>query len=386
MQQSCGYQVVFKNGSFYYIDIVGRCLPIRLQGNAVGGFSRSGSNASGVTGATGPTGISGLTGPTGATGSGVTGPTGATGSTGETGATGSSAADAWLLLGNTGTTQGVNFLGTIDDVGLDFRTNNVIRASFLNTGEYGINVTPVLGTQFYVEGQGITSGTIAAKFDNAAGDRLLELHDDGIAIIQGDNFRFDFNNAAGANRVMIGLGSVASGDGFIGLFANGSPGSIALQSNASGNSVAIDVTNDTTAANYFLLGRNPGGEIVIGLRAVGTSNYSRVEMFEAGTVTPKVQFSSFAENSWINSGGNLGLNTITFDGTAVGVLTIGNGTETAAFVANNIQIYSVDSDDATATLGLFLEQAVEAIGTFTPSNKIKVKINGALYHIQLDAV
>lgn len=31
-------------------------------------------------------------------------------------------------------------------------------------------------------------------------------------------------------------------------------------------------------------------------------------------------------------------------------------------------------------------QAVEAIGTFTPSHKVKIKINGVEYWIQLDAV
>lgn len=85
--------------------------------------------------------------------------------------------------------------------------------------------------------------------------------------------------------------------------------------------------------------------------------------------------------------GNLGINNVSAFGTgAVGVVGIGNGTEPGTAIANGIQIYSVDSDDATATLGLFLEQAVEAVGTFTGSNKIKVKINGALYWIELDAV
>lgn len=84
---------------------------------------------------------------------------------------------------------------------------------------------------------------------------------------------------------------------------------------------------------------------------------------------------------------NLGINTIAFGTNAKNVFGLSNGsTEVSTAIANGIQIYSVDSDDTTATLGLFLEQAVEAVGTFTGSNKIKVKINGALYWIELDAV
>jgi hypothetical protein len=65
---------------------------------------------------------------------------------------------------------------------------------------------------------------------------------------------------------------------------------------------------------------------------------------------------------------------------------ISNGTAPDNPVANEIIVYSVDSSDATATLGIFVEQSVEDIGTFTPSHKLKIKINGTEYWIQLDAV
>ena len=53
---------------------------------------------------------------------GVTGPTGLTGVTGVTGADG--ALNAWSLLGNSGTVDGTNFIGTTDNVPLNFRVNN----------------------------------------------------------------------------------------------------------------------------------------------------------------------------------------------------------------------------------------------------------------------
>lgn len=88
-----------------------------------------------------------------------------------------------------------------------------------------------------------------------------------------------------------------------------------------------------------------------------------------------------------NVGIGLGSTDNSFGTGADFVLGIMNGgTEVSTAIANGIQIYSVDSGDATATLGLFLEQAVEAVGTFTGTNKIKVKINGVLYWIELDAV
>ena len=55
-------------------------------------------------------------------------------------------------------------------------------------------------------------------------------------------------------------------------------------------------------------------------------------------------------------------------------------------LTDGIIMYAADSADATSSLSLYLEQAVEAIGTFTASNKIKVQINGTWYWIQLDAV
>jgi hypothetical protein len=81
-----------------------------------------------------------------------------------------------------------------------------------------------------------------------------------------------------------------------------------------------------------------------------------------------------------------GLDVQTFGTNGNSVFGIGNGTAPTTSVANAIQIFSVDSSNATATLGLFLEQAVEAIGTFTASHKLKVKINGTEYWLQLDAV
>ena len=59
----------------------------------------------------------------------------------------------WKITGNTGTIQATNFLGTTNNVGLSFRTNNVIRAQISNTGNVGIgNGTTVPTEKLHIYG------------------------------------------------------------------------------------------------------------------------------------------------------------------------------------------------------------------------------------------
>jgi len=55
--------------------------------------------------------------------------------------------------------------------------------------------------------------------------------------------------------------------------------------------------------------------------------------------------------------------------------------------AGQVDLGQKDSSvGSTATLDLTLEEATIAIGTFTPSHKLAIYINGIEYHLQLDAV
>jgi hypothetical protein len=49
--------------------------------------------------------------------------------------------NAWSKSGNSGTTAGTNFLGTTDNVGLAFKTNNTEYLRITNTGNFGIGTT-----------------------------------------------------------------------------------------------------------------------------------------------------------------------------------------------------------------------------------------------------
>lgn len=64
------------------------------------------------------------------------------------------------------------------------------------------------------------------------------------------------------------------------------------------------------------------------------------------------------------------------------------GSTVTSVKENSISLSARDSSDGSAnsTIALYLEQVVEAIGTFTPSHKLKIWINGTEYWIQLDAV
>lgn len=71
----------------------------------------------------------------------------------------------WFLDGNTGTVQGNNFLGTTDNVGLSFRTNNTIRQTITNSGNVGIGTTTP--TQLF-EVNGVSKQKQIITYDNNA--------------------------------------------------------------------------------------------------------------------------------------------------------------------------------------------------------------------------
>lgn len=55
----------------------------------------------------------------------------------------------WSLAGNSGTVYGTDFLGTTDNVGIAFKTNNIIRARIDNTGHVGFNFNPQTWAQTF---------------------------------------------------------------------------------------------------------------------------------------------------------------------------------------------------------------------------------------------
>lgn len=99
------------------------------------------------------------------------------------------ASSRWSILGNSGTNPASNFLGTIDSVRLDLRTNNTIRQSITGSGNVGIGtVNPtaklyVVGdmSQYNQFGNGITTSrknTILGNWNNVgSNETVLSLND-----------------------------------------------------------------------------------------------------------------------------------------------------------------------------------------------------------------
>lgn len=348
---------------------------IVAAGGGGGGRGRDGKDGpvgptgpgGGATGQTGATGNTGQTGNTGATGSGNTGATGATGSTGATGPTGNDGAtgatgsfnvNAWLLNGNT--TAG-EYIGTNNAQPFPIFTNGTEKMRVLSNGRVGIGTTTpsemleISGGNIILTNSGLpdiifkptTAGwgemdvqaAVNANF-NAAGDY------GGIFVTSGRGITF--NQGAGPGSSTMIFDPVTK---FVGIH-NASP------------SAVLDIMGD--------------GATTTTLKVTGSGNTSVSNSVIVADSTPTSWF-------FLRDDQNVGIKTNTFAPGAVGVLAIANGTAPGASVAGEIQIFSTNSDDGTATLGLFLEQAVAAIGTFTATNKIKVKINGANYEIALQS-
>jgi hypothetical protein len=88
--------------------------------------------------------------------------------------------------------------------------------------------------------------------------------------------------------------------------------------------------------------------------------------------------------------GNIGFFTTAGSfGSGEKVMFIGNATTNATSApTNGIIIHAKDSSagSSNSTVAIYTEQAVEVIGTFTASHKLRVWINNTEYYIQLDAV
>lgn len=110
---------------------------------------------------------------------------------------------------------------------------------------------------------------------------------------------------------------------------------------------------------------------------------------EKGALSFRVaQGGGIAQRMYLDPLGNLGLGASAFGTNASNTIGLAHGVAPTTSPAGMIQIYAEDSSDGAvnATLAIRTEQAVEAIGTFTASHKLKVWINGTEYWIQLDAV
>ena len=162
--------------------------------------------------------------------------------------------------------------------------------------------------------------------------------------------------------------------------------------------MTIDSSQDITIASGKDLNAAAGHILIDGvtdennhafwIKISGSSN-----IWAISNASDDLRFNYFNGSTWENkfhfsNSHNLGINTSTFGSSADSSLAIAIGTEPGSSIAGQIELYAKDSSDGAtnATVGLRTEQGVEAIGTFTPSHKLKLWINGTEYWVQLDAV
>lgn len=217
--------------------------------------------------------------------------------------------------------------------------------------------------------------------------------------------KFDVVQAATSNATNVAsvgtCQAISSGtNGTVGLFGDTSGGTSTNSgshagvygrtqgSAASGTFYGVRGSNISTATSstqYGVYGESTGATStgtkygVYGTcTGTGTTNYGVYGIASGGTTN----WSGFFDS-------NVGIGTSAAVGTSgTRTLAINIGTEPSSSPANCINIYAKDSSagSANATLALRTEQAVETVGTFTASHKLRIWINGTQYWIQLDAV
>jgi hypothetical protein len=241
----------------------------------------TGATGAGLTGNTGPTGANGTDGTTGLTGpTGTNGVTGLTGATGATGATGSSGADgalnAWGLLGNAGTVDGTNFIGTTNNVALNFRVNNQkagridpngpvflgyqagnsnadpsntgigYKALYSNTTGYANTATGYWALYWNTTGNGNTANGWQALMNNTTGGNYNTANG---AQTLWSNTTGNYNTATGLQTLYYNTtGAYNTANGYYALFSNNGNNNTALGYSAG--------SNITSGSNNLVLGIN----------------------------------------------------------------------------------------------------------------------------------
>ena len=261
------------------------------QTNFVGKFSGDGS---GLTGVTGATGTQGPQGPAGA--DGAVGPVGPQGPAGATGAAGPPGTSGWNTNGNSGTTAGPYFLGTLDNQPLEFHVNGA-RALRLEPGGasavYGdgiptgapnviggspVNYVPVGVVGATIGGGGATyyGGLSEAFFLGINGDGINSVTSDFGTVSGGlENTAYYYAtvaggvfNTSGGARATVGGGYHNTANGFRATVSGGS------DNITGGDSATVGGGTQNTAggSGSFIGGGGYDGVIYVGNQTTGAAS------------------------------------------------------------------------------------------------------------------
>ena len=340
----------------------------------------------GSTGSAGPVGPAGPTGPRGPTG--ATGPAGVTGAQGPAGPSGpqgpAGSADAWSRVGNAGTLTGTNFLGTTDNIALEFRVNNTraLRVEPSSTspnligGQAGNAVTPgvagatIAGGGDPADGSDANTnpdtnrvtdsfGTVSGGANNQAGDAAGSTTDRKYATVGGGQS----NTASGGSATVSG-GASNTASGGLGFIGGGitNVGSGVLSTIGGGQSNTASGNTATIAGGYTNQATNSYSSIGGGANNTASDAYSTVGGGRNNTA-------SGFDSTVIGGAFNVASG---FDATAVGGqgnVAAGDGSFVAGFSAKNSN---------TAHKGVFLYADRSGGGDFSSvaANEFAVRASG----------
>lgn len=327
-------------------------------------------------------------------------------------------------------------LGTNDAFALEFETNNTLAGTISSAQLWSIgSVAPVVGTRTYIEGLGTTMATFALRIENDSPTslNLLSVRDDGLvtvgALASLVNPIFNVTTGAGTNLVtftsdissqlkLIGLSnsSYFLTNGFNGTWfeiqgsannpllqiaTNGMVGIGALVTAPTamlGVTQTIVTTGSPTA--FFVTGA-AHTTLTASVESVGARfNFSAIKQFATGALTTQREVLiqaptyAFVGASTITNAATCAITGAPIAGTNAtitnqfalwiqsGSIALSNGQTPVTSPADMIQLFSVDTDDATASLGLRTEQAVvtEAV---VSDRTLKITINGTIYKVCL---
>ena len=122
----------------------------------------------------------------------------------------------WGLTGNAGTVAGTNFVGTTDNIGLDFRTNNTNRIRIYNTGLVQVGaVANAAGDFMLVTGNTTNPWSLNATSGGNGGAGYFE-------ILSGNTTNFSsidaYNQGSGAGNAILGTrDGTSTGSGVSGM-------------------------------------------------------------------------------------------------------------------------------------------------------------------------
>jgi len=125
------------------------------------------------------------------------------------------ATNAWLLSGNSGTNPASNFIGTIDNQRLVFRTNNTEKVTILSNGNLGIGLSsPIRPLQ--VDNKGVEDNNAAITGSSPS------MYFSSTATLPSPPYTTPIARIGLATRTSAFLNSSSAGDFILHAFANGS--------------------------------------------------------------------------------------------------------------------------------------------------------------------